>query len=197
MLINCLANSRWGNGNLYAYPRGNFHNMRHIIAVLIALLVLLPLIFAAGAQTTTTSSSTSTTAASTAQLAPVSPKSVSQVLPAETGLDTTQSIASFLNYSWVPPGAVPAQTLVGTNGTLANATAAQAAQAQFIANSNLQNSYQSPVNVAEAANKNGVRQQSGYAILDFLNDSWTPGIAANQAQAVDLNSAGYTMHQMS
>ncbi|HWQ21004.1 MAG TPA: hypothetical protein VN455_14590 [Methanotrichaceae archaeon] len=175
--------------------------MRHIVAVLIALLVMLPLIFAAGAQTSTTSSSTSTTAASTAQLAPVSPKSTTQTLPAETGLDTTQSIAAFLNDNWLPPTyAAPNQTaLVGGNATAANATAnaTALANAQFLADSSIQNAYQSPVNVAEQANKNGVRQQSGYAILDFLNDNWTPGMPGNQAQYVDLNSAGYSMHQMS
>lgn len=175
--------------------------MRHIIAVLIALLVLLPLIFAAGAQqTTTTSSSTSSTAASTAQLAPVSPKTVSQVVPPQTGIDTTQSIAAFLNDNWLPPTyAAPVQTAVAGNGTAANATANSTAlaNAQFLADSSVQNSYQAPVNVAESANKNGVRQQSSYAILDFLNDNWTPGMAQNQAQFVDLSSAGYSMHRMS
>lgn len=175
--------------------------MRHIIAVLIALLVLLPLIFAAGAQTTTTSSSTSSTAASTAQLAPVSPKTVSQVVPPQTGIDTTQSIAAFLNDNWLPPTyAAPVQTAVaGGNATAANTTAnaTALANAQFLADSSVQNSYQAPVNVAESADKNGVRKQSSYAILDFLNDNWTPGIAQNQAQFVDLSSAGYSMHRMS
>jgi len=153
---------------------------------------MLPLIFAVGAQTSTTSSSTSTTAASTAPLAPVSPKSAVQTLPAETGIDTTQSIAAFMNDNWLPPTyAVPAPT----NVTAANATAN--ATAQFLADSSIPGSYMAPVNVAEAANKNGVRQQSGYAILDFLNDNWVPGTVGSQSQFVDLNSAGYSMHRMS
>jgi hypothetical protein len=136
--------------------------MRHIILVLIALVALgglLPSIIAAPV---------------------LVDKLAASPEPAQSALDTTPSMAAFLNDSWAPStfAAPLASQAIGlqrnmtrNNTTLANSTY----DIYDYMNENYTSpAASSPIYTATAAGKDKTVAWTGESIYQFLNDAWTP-----------------------
>jgi hypothetical protein len=138
--------------------------MRHIILVLIALLALGGLL----------------PAALGLPAAPVLlDKPAAAATPAQNTLDTTPSIAAFLSDTWAPSAFV-APVEVATDrflsGKLGNNTTQNSTYSayDFLNNSYVAPSPQSPIYTAAAAGKDNKVAWTGESIYQFLDDSWTP-----------------------
>jgi hypothetical protein len=137
--------------------------MRHIILVLIALLALGGLLPAAMAQ----------------QAPVLLDKPAATATPAQNTLDTTPSMAAFLSDTWTPSRFV-APVEVATDrflsGKLGNNTTQNSTYSayDFLNNSYVPPSAQSPIYTAAAAGKDNKVAWTGESIYQFLDDSWTP-----------------------
>jgi hypothetical protein len=165
----CIAwKKAFTDGKLYGYLRNNANPMRHIILVLLALVALgglLPAIMAA-------------------PVAPVlldNPAAMPE--PAQTSLETTPSMAAFLNDSWTPSTFVAplASEAVGVlrNMTRNNTTQASSNYAiyDFLKDNYTSPAPASPVYTASAAGKDKTVAWTGESIYQFLDDAWTPAAA--------------------
>ncbi len=98
---------------------------------------------------------------------------------AQTVLDTTPSMAAFLNDSWTPSAFV-APVEVATDkfgsGKLGNNTTENSTYAiyDFLNNSYAPPAAESPIFTASAAGKDNKVAWTGESIYQFLDDSWTP-----------------------
>jgi hypothetical protein len=100
--------------------------------------------------------------------------------PAQTSLETTPSMAAFLNDSWTPstfaaPLASQAsgvqRNMTRNNTTLANSNYAIY---DFLNDNYTSPAPASPVYTASAAGKDKTVAWTGESIFQFLNDAWTP-----------------------
>jgi hypothetical protein len=156
--------------------------MRHIILVLIALMALGGLL----------------PAAMGLPAAPVLlDKPAATATPAQNVLDTTPSMAAFLNDSWTPSAFVPPVEVatdrfmsgkLGNNSTQNSTYSAY----DFLNNSYATPAVQSPIYTAAAAGKDNKVAWTGESIYQFLSDSWTPS-----TPIAVYNQGIYTKHQMS
>jgi hypothetical protein len=148
-----LPHADLNDGKIYAPLDYNFHNMRHIVAVLIALLALVPLTYAQN-------------------------NTDALVEPAQMTIDVTPSMAAFLSDDWIPPAYTPTviyADAVNKKGYLANTTSSRD---QFLNDSWVPNStasLQTTADTALAVGKDGKLKKTEYAIMQFLDDNWTPG----------------------
>ena len=142
----------------------NTNPMRQIILVLIALVALgglLPAIIAAPA-------------------APVLvDKTAAMPEPAQNALETTPSMAAFLNDSWTPSTFV-APLASQANGVQRNMTrnnttldSSNYAAYDFLNDNYASSAASSPVYTASAAGKDKTIAWTGESIYQFLNDGWT------------------------
>ena len=154
--------------------------MRHIILVLIALMALgglLPAVMGAAPVLTDKLNATAT--------------------PAQNVLDTTPSMAAFLNDSWTPSAFVAPVEVASDkfgSGKLGNNTTQNSTYAiyDFLNNSYVAPAVESPTYTASAAGKDNKVAWTGESIYQFLSDSWTPSTPiAVYTQGV------YTKHAMS
>ncbi len=157
--------------------------MRHIILVLIALMALgglLPAVMGLPAAAVGLSTQQAATATS-----------------AQNVLDTTPSMAAFMNDSWAPSTFV-APVEVATDkfmsGKLGNNTTQNSTYAiyDFLNNSYVAPAAESPIYTAAAAGKDNKVAWTGESIYQFLSDSWTPS-----TPIAIYNEGIYTKHQMS
>ena len=156
--------------------------MRHIILVLIALMALgglLPAVMGENAKPILVDSPAAT------------------ATPAQNVLDTTPSMAAFMNDSWTPSAFVPPVEVATDrfmSGKLGNNTTQNSTYSayDFLNNSYVAPAAQSPIYTAAAAGKDNKVAWTGESIYQFLSDSWTPSTPiAIYTQGV------YTKHQMS
>jgi hypothetical protein len=154
--------------------------MRHIILVLIALMALgglLPAVMAAPIGLSTQQAATATSAQYT--------------------LDTTPSMAAFMNDSWTPSTFVAPVEVASDrfgSGKLGKNVTQNSTYAiyDFLNNSYVAPAAQSPIYTAEAAGKDNKVAWTGESIYQFLADSWTPS-----TPIAVYNEGIYTKHQMS
>ena len=156
--------------------------MRHIILVLIALMALGGLLPAAmglpaAAVLTDPLAATATSA--------------------QNVVDTTPSMAAFMNDSWTPSTFVAPVEVASDkfgSGKLGNNTTQNSTYAiyDFLNNSYVAPVAESPTYTAAAAGKDNKVAWTGESIYQFLSDSWTPSIPI----AV-YNQGVYTKHLMS
>ena len=160
----------------------NTSPMRHIILVLIALVTLgglLPAIIAAPA-------------------APVLlDKTAAMPEQAQNALETTPSMAAFLNDSWTPSTFVAPlasqATGVQRNMTRNNTTMASSNYAvyDFLNDNYASSAASSPVYTASAAGKDKTIAWTGESIYQFLNDGWT-----SSTPVQTYAQSPFKMHQM-
>jgi hypothetical protein len=171
------------DGKLYGYLIDNADSMRHIILVLIALMALgglLPAVMGLPAAAVGLSNQQAATATS-----------------AQNVLDTTPSMAAFMNDSWTPSTFV-APVEVATDrfmsGKLGKNTTQNSTYAiyDFLNNSKVAPAAESPVYSAAAAGKDKKVAWTGESIYQFLADSWSPSTPVSV-----YNDGAYTKHQMS
>ena len=156
--------------------------MRHIILVLIALMALgglLPAVMGLPAAPVLLDSAATT------------------ATPAQNLLETTPSMAAFLNDSWTPSAFVAPVEVASDkfgSGKLGNNTTQNSTYAisDFPNNSYVAPAVESPTYTASAAGKDNKVAWTGESIYQFLSDSWTPSTPiAVYTQGV------YTKHAMS
>ena len=156
--------------------------MRHIILVLIALMALgglLPAVMGLPAAPVLLDSAATT------------------ATPAQNLLETTPSMAAFLNDSWTPSAFVAPVEVASDkfgSGKLGNNTTQNSTYAiyDFLNNSYVAPAVESPTYTASAAGKDNKVAWTGENIYQFLSDSWTPSTPiAVYTQGV------YTKHAMS
>lgn len=156
--------------------------MRHIILVLIALMALgglLPAVMGLPATPVLVDSPAATATS------------------AQNVLDTTPSMAAFMNDSWTPSTFVAPVEVASDkfgSGKLGNNTTQNSTYAiyDFLNNSYVAPAAESPIYTASAAGKDNKVAWTGESIYQFLSDSWTPSIPI----AV-YNQGVYTKHLMS
>ena len=157
--------------------------MRQIILVLIALMALgglLPAVMGSPATPVSLSGHQAATATS-----------------AQYVVDTTPSMAAFINNSWTPSTFV-APVEVATDkfgsGKLGNNTTQNSTYAiyDFLNNSYVAPAAESPIYSAVAAGKDNKVAWTGESIYQFLSDSWTPS-----TPLAIYNQGIYTKHKMS
>ena len=170
------------DGKLYGYLRDNANPMRHIILVLFALVALgglLPAIMAAPVSTV------------------LKDKPAAMPEPAQTSLETTPSMAAFLNDSWTPSTFVAPlasqATGVQRNMTRNNTTQNSSNYAiyDFLNDNYTSPAPASPIYTASAAGKDKTVAWTGESIYQFLNDAWTP---ATPVQTYEQSP--FKQHQM-
>ncbi len=158
--------------------------MRHIILVLIALMALgglLPAVMGSPATPVSLSGHQAATATS-----------------AQNVVDTTPSMAAFINDSWTPSTFVAPLDAVATDkfgsGKLGNNTTQNSTYAiyDFLNNSYIAPPAASPIYSAAAAGKDNKVAWTGESIYQFLSDSWTPS-----TPLAIYNQGIYTKHKMS
>jgi hypothetical protein len=169
------------DGKLYGYLRDNATAMRHIILVLFALVALGGLLPSIMALPSTV----------------LKDELAAMPEPAQTALETTPSMAAFLNDSWAPstfvaPLASQASG-VQKNMTRNNTTQANSTYAiyDFLNGNYVSPAASSPVYTASAAGKEKTVAWTGESIYQFLNDAWTP-IAPVQT----YEQSPFKLHQM-
>jgi hypothetical protein len=157
--------------------------MRHIILVLIALMALGGLLPAAmGTTEAPVGLSTHQAAAETST---------------QNTLDTTPSMAAFMNDSWTPSTFVAPVEVASDrfgSGKLGKNVTQNSTYAiyDFLNNSYKAPAAESPIYTASAAGKDNKVAWTGESIYQFLADSWSPSIPI----AV-YNEGVYTKHAMS
>ncbi len=158
--------------------------MRQIILVLIALMALgglLPAVMGSPATPVSLSGHQAATATS-----------------AQNVVDTTPSMAAFINDSWTPSTFVAPLDVVATDkfgsGKLGNNTTQNSTYAiyDFLNNSYIAPPAASPIYSAAAAGKDNKVAWTGESIYQFLSDSWAP-----TTPLAIYNQGIYTKHQMS
>jgi hypothetical protein len=169
------------DGKLYGYLRDNADLMRHIILVLFALVALGGLLPAIMALPSTV----------------LKDELAAMPEPAQTSLETTPSMAAFLNDSWTPSTFVAPlasqATGVQRNMTRNNTTQASSNYAiyDFLNGNYTSPAPASPVYTASAAGKDKTVAWTGESIYQFLNDAWTP-----TAAVMTYEQSPYKLHQM-
>ena len=156
--------------------------MRHIILVLIALMALGGLLTSAMGQNAKPVLLDTPAATAT---------------PAQNFLETTPSMAAFLNDSWIPSTFVAPVEVASDkfmSGKLGNNTTQNSTYAiyDFLNNSYVAPAAESPIYSAAAAGKDNKVAWTGESIYQFLSDSWTPS-----APIAIYTQGVYTKHQMS
>jgi hypothetical protein len=155
--------------------------MRHIILVLFALMALGGLLPAIAALPSTV----------------LTDELAAMAEPSESALETTPSMAAFLNESWVPSTFVaPLASQAG--GVLKNMTRNNTTQAgstyaiyDFLNDNYASSAATSPVYTASAAGKDKKVAWTGESIFQFLDNAWTPSSAVQTYE-----QSPFKLHQM-
>jgi len=169
------------DGKLYGHRRDNTKLMRHIILVLFALVALGGLLPAIMALPSTV----------------LKDEPAAMPEPAQTALETTPSMAAFLNDSWTPSTFVAPlasqATGVQRNMTRNNTTQKSSTYAiyDFLNDNYASPAPASPTFTASAAGKDKTVAWTGESIYQFLNDAWTPFAAVQTYE-----QSPFKQHQM-